>query len=102
MVPPGPSVAAVHGPGGPCHGCRTWSWGTDCGGTIGSVTGPINCMPIVLYTCEHRWYSGGKRRYGMNDGIYLPERNGNRTEIVVMAYTLIVLTNSFLLSLLHS
>ena len=22
------------------HGCRTWSGGTDCGGTIGSVTDP--------------------------------------------------------------
>ena len=32
--PPGPSVAAVHGPGDPAFsGCRTWS-----GGTIGSVT----------------------------------------------------------------
>ena len=30
--PPGPSVAAVHGPGGTIHGCRTWSGGTDFGG----------------------------------------------------------------------
>ena len=38
--PPGPNVAAVHSPEGTIHGCRTWSVGTDCGGTIGSVTCP--------------------------------------------------------------
>ena len=42
--PPGPSVAAVHGPEDHpwlpnlVRGDRLW--GTDCGGTIGSVTGP--------------------------------------------------------------
>ena len=36
--PPGPSVAVMHGPRETIHGCRTWSGGTDCGETIGSVT----------------------------------------------------------------
>ena len=48
MVPPGPSVAAVPGPGGPASIVAALGpvRGTDCGGTIGSVT------DYVVASCE--------------------------------------------------
>ena len=57
MVPPGPSVAAVHGPGGPSMVAALGPGGPILGGTIDSV------IDHTLYIEQEVWWVKTLQRY---------------------------------------